>query len=340
MDNNDQNQPDYTDSQPLATDASAAGEGSVAPAGEGSAAPAGEPASEQPPVASAIGAPQVEQPRVNPVVYELSLFFTALMFYTRLPGPSWVGYSDEMMNKSTRYFPVIGWVVGVVLAAVIGVSCVVLPPALAVGFGLAVGVMLTGAFHEDGFADVCDGFGGGMTRERTLDIMKDSRVGAFAVIGLVLLFGIKISAMTALVTVEPWYGLLAIVYAHVLSRFCVVTIIYTDDYARNDATSKIRPVGNNISTGGLVVSGLWLLPFVALMVARPLWLVTVPVALLIRWRMGGWFKKRLGGYTGDCLGAAQQVIEVFTFVTILVSIAIMTMLGFSSTPLWTVLVNI
>jgi adenosylcobinamide-GDP ribazoletransferase len=260
--------------------------------------------------------------RDNPVVYEIRLFFTSLMFYTRLPVPSWTGYSDDQLNRSTRYFPSIGWVVGGSVALTIFLLSHVLSTALSVCIALAFGVLLTGAFHEDGFADLCDGFGGGMTSERVLEIMKDSRVGAYGVIGTIMLFVVKISAMVSLITLEPWYGLTAVVFAHVLSRFCCVTIIFTDLYARADMTSKVKPIGNQISPGGLTASGLWLLPFIFLLWSRPWWFLAVPAALLARLRLGGWFRRRLGGYTGDCLGAAQQIMEVVTFITILTVIGV------------------
>ena len=278
----------------------------------------------------------LESEKPNPVFFEIKLFFTALMFYTRIPCPKWTGYSDEQLNKSTRYFPAIGWVVGGFLALIVGLASLVLPVPLAVGCGLACSVLITGAFHEDGFADVCDGFGGGMTAERTLEIMKDSRVGAFAVIGLILLFGIKIATMTALLTVEPWYGLVGLVFAHVLSRCSVVTIIFTDEYARADLTSKVKPIGNHISVGGLIVSFCWLLPFIPLLWAQPWWFVAVPVALFLRLILGRWFKKRLGGYTGDCLGAAQQIIEVCTMITILIVIGSLAVLNGSTNPTITI----
>jgi len=259
----------------------------------------------------------VTEKKPNPLLWEIRLFFTSLMFYTRIPCPRWVGYSDEQLNQSTRYFPSIGWIVGGLVAIIIGLAQLIVPVSVAVVTGLAVGVLITGAFHEDGFGDVCDGFGGGSTAERTLEIMKDSRVGAYATIGLILLFAVKISSLIALVTLEPWYGLVAVVYAHVLSRTSVVTIIFTDVYARNDLTSKVKPIGRQISLGGLIVSCCWLLPFILLLWARPWWFLALPVALLCRWRLGHWFKKRLGGYTGDCLGAAQQIIEVVTFLVIL-----------------------
>jgi len=267
----------------------------------------------------------------GPLLFEIKLFFTAVMFYTRLPVPSWTGYSDDQLNKSTRYFPAIGWIVGTFVSLMVFVLGLVLPMPIAVAAALGLGILLTGAFHEDGFADVCDGFGGGSTPERTLEIMKDSRVGAFAAIGLVALFSIKITAMTTLFNLDPWYALVAVVYAHVLSRFFCVTIIFTDLYARADMTSKVKPIGNQISVGGLAASGLWLLPFLFLLWARPWWFLTVPVAFLARLRLGGWFRRRLGGYTGDCLGAAQQIMEVLIFITILAAIGIAAILDGSST---------
>ena len=265
---------------------------------------------------------QPAEPKPNPVVWELKLFFTALMFYTRLPVLSWTGYSDEQLNQSTRYFPAIGWVVGGIYCIIYYLSSLVLPVPLSVCIALAGGILLTGAFHEDGFADLCDGFGGGMTSERVLEIMKDSRLGAYATIGLIALFSVKINAMIALFTTEPIYGLVGLLFAHVLSRFNVVTIIYTDLYARADLTSKVKPIGNQISLAGVVAAGLWLIPFVPLLWARPLWFVAVPIAFLARLRLGSWFRRRLGGYTGDCLGAAQQIMEVLIMITILVVIGI------------------
>ncbi|MDR1806903.1 MAG: adenosylcobinamide-GDP ribazoletransferase [Propionibacteriaceae bacterium] len=243
-------------------------------------------------------------------------FLTAVMFYTRLPVPRWVGYSDELMTRSTRYFPAIGWLVGGLTAAVLWAAWHVFPTTIAAVLALAAGVLVTGGFHEDGFADVCDGFGGGTTRERTLAIMKDSRVGAFAVLGLILLFGLKVAALGALAG-YGWSGLAAIVYAHVLSRWAVVTLIATGTYARDDLTSKVRPVARSISGGGLIVATLWLLPAVVWVWWQPFWLLAIPLAFLVRLAFGRWCARRLGGYTGDCLGALQQVLEVVTYLTCL-----------------------
>ena len=255
--------------------------------------------------------------RENFVVHELRLFLIAVMFYTRIPCPRWVGYSDDLLNRSTRYFPAIGWLIGGIIAGVFLLAQLVLPEGVAVVLALGVGVLATGAFHEDGFADICDGFGGGMTRERTLEIMKDSRVGAYAVIGVVLLFALKITALVSLSTEGIWVVVAALLFAHVLSRWSVVTIIFTNAYARADLTSKVKPIGRSISSLGVVAGTVWLLPFLGFVWWHPWWLLAIPIAFLIRLVLAAWFRRRLGGYTGDCLGAAQQIIEVSVFLTIL-----------------------
>jgi adenosylcobinamide-GDP ribazoletransferase len=239
------------------------------------------------------------------------------MFYTRLPCPAWVGCSDDQLNRSTRYFPAIGWLVGAVVAGVLAAAARLWPAPVAAVLALAAGVLLTGAFHEDGLADVADGFGGGTDRQRTLDIMKDSRVGAYAVIALVLLFGLKAAALTALAAAGLWPLTAAVAFAHVLSRWSVVTIIWRGDYARADLTSKVKPIGRRISAAGMAAATVWLLPAVGLAWWRPWWLLALPVALGLRLVLAVWFRRRLGGYTGDCLGAAQQIIETAVLLTVL-----------------------
>jgi adenosylcobinamide-GDP ribazoletransferase len=252
--------------------------------------------------------------RRNPLVEEISLILLAVMFYTRIRTPRWVVYSDDRMNRATRYFPVIGWLTGVVVAGVLWLADLVLPLPVAVVLGLAAGVLVTGGLHEDGFADVCDGFGGGGTTQRTLDIMKDSRLGVFAVLGLVLLFALKVTALSALLADGLWVGLVAIVFAHVLSRWCVVTIIFRGTYARPNGPSKARAVARALPISAVVVAACWLLPFVGFAWWHPWWLLAIPAGFLVRLALGHWFTKRLGGYTGDCLGATQQIIEVVTIV--------------------------
>src|ERR1700730_6921729 len=115
---------------------------------------------------------------------QLDIFFTAVMFLTRLPVPGRIDHSPAMLQKSARYFSWIGILVGIIVAVCFICCKQLFSSSLAILLSMIVSILTTGAFHEDGFADVCDGFGGGWTKEKILLIMKDSRLGTFGVIGL------------------------------------------------------------------------------------------------------------------------------------------------------------
>ena len=250
---------------------------------------------------------------------EIRLFFTSWMFFTRIPLPArlaaWVGYSAEMMQGAARYLPLVGWFVGLAGAAVFAASDWLFTPMVAVALSMAATVLITGAFHEDGWADVCDGFGGGATRERVLEIMKDSRIGAFGAIGLVLMLLIKFAALLSLaegaqVELVGWL----MVIGHALSRLAPVALMRCMHYVRPEADAKARPMAQAVSPPGLAVAlVLGLLPALALVYFYENgWLFVLgllPVALATV-LIGAWFQRRIGGYTGDCLGAAQQLAEV------------------------------
>ena len=125
------------------------------------------------------------------MIHELRLFFIALQFLTRVPSPRWVGFEPAWLNQSARHFPAVGLCVGAASALVLVLGHALFGPAVAVGLAMAASVLITGAFHEDGFADTCDALGGAVGRERALEIMKDSRIGAYGAIGLVLMLGLK-----------------------------------------------------------------------------------------------------------------------------------------------------
>src|SRR6202035_2574443 len=126
------------------------------------------------------------------------LFLVAIQFLTRLPVPHFDGFQASWLAQSTRYFPLVGALVGLIGVGVWWLGSMCFPPAVAVGLMMSASLLLTGAFHEDGFADVCDGFGGGSTRNSVLAIMKDSRVGAFGAIGVAMMLGLKWSALVSL----------------------------------------------------------------------------------------------------------------------------------------------
>ena len=134
--------------------------------------------------------------------YQLELFFTALGFFTRIPVPAWVPWSAERMNHAARYFALVGWVVGAVGALGYLALAWLLPPAVAVILSMALTIRLTGAFHEDGLADSCDGLGGGWDKAQVLAIMKDSRIGSYGSIGIVLMLLAKTAALIELARVR------------------------------------------------------------------------------------------------------------------------------------------
>ena len=182
---------------------------------------------------------------------ELRLFFTALQFFTRVPVPAWVGWSAAQLNASARHFPSVGWVVGAVVGAVLWGATQLWTPGVAAWLAIAAGVLLTGAFHEDGLADSCDGFGGGWQRDQVLAIMKDSRVGSYATLGVVITLGLKVQLLSLLA--ERAWGLWPVlgvtVAAHTLSRWGVLWIMARLDYVREDALSKSKPIAQGIGRG-------------------------------------------------------------------------------------------
>ena len=248
---------------------------------------------------------------------QLRLFFIALQFFTRLPIPRWVGFQPEWLHPASRYFPLVGCVVAAVAAAVYALAALVLPAPVAAVLSTAASIYVTGAFHEDGFADTCDGFGGGLTRERVLEIMKDSRVGAYGAIGIVCMLGAK---CTALAMLPPAGAIGALFLAHPLSRLAAVSLIWRMDYAR--AEGKSKPMAQQMRGGEFGIAAITaLLPAAALAATGLLTpataLACVGAAALAAVWLARTFHARIGGYTGDCLGAVQQLAEVAIYLVIL-----------------------
>mgnify|MGYP001606185025 CR=1 FL=1 len=241
------------------------------------------------------------------------VLLTAIIFYTRLHVPVSVPYSEDMLNKATRYLPLIGWITGGFMMAALYILGNIAPPMVCILIAIIIGVWITGAFHEDGFADMCDGFGGGWTKEKILDIMKDSRIGTYGMLGLLLIMTLKFLSLREL---PLSLVMIAILTAQPLSRFMAVTVIYTHSYARDNDDSKAKPIAKGITFNGLLVAGLWgWLPFMAAIVYLHNYtlLLTIPALLLARWYMVRLMQKWIGGYTGDCLGAVQQVSETVIY---------------------------
>jgi adenosylcobinamide-GDP ribazoletransferase len=228
-----------------------------------------------------------------------------------------VGFDPAWLHHASRYFPLVGLVVAGIAAAVYAAAAWVFPAPVAVLLSTAAGIYATGAFHEDGFADMCDGFGGGMTRERVLEIMKDSRIGAYGAIGTICLLAVK---CTALAMLPPAVAVAALLLAHPLSRLAATSLIWRMEYAR--AEGKAKPMAQEMSGAEFFIACLCTALPAALLGAMG-WLpwlaicAAVLAALAAAIWLGRKFARRIGGYTGDCLGAVQQLAEVLIYLCVL-----------------------
>jgi adenosylcobinamide-GDP ribazoletransferase len=251
------------------------------------------------------------------MIRELEVFFAALRFFTRLPVPSRVGHSEQQLEQSARYFPLVGLIVGGIGALVTVAAAQGLPPSLAILAGMAATLLVTGAFHEDGFADTVDGFGGAWQKERVLEIMKDSRIGSFGAIAISLML---LAKFNALAQIDVLGGMrmfaLALVAGHALSRFASTTLLCTLDYVRDDDNSKSKPLARRLPAGGLGLAALFGLAPCLLLTGPRVW-AGVGLAAVVTVLAGAYFVRRIGGYTGDCLGAAQQLAELAFYVGLL-----------------------
>jgi adenosylcobinamide-GDP ribazoletransferase len=251
---------------------------------------------------------------------QVRLFFIALQFFTRLPIPAWVGFEASWLQHASRYFPLVGCVVAAIAAAVYFIAALVLPAPVAAVLSTAASIYLTGAFHEDGFADTCDGLGGGMTRERVLEIMKDSRVGAYGAIGIVCMLATKLSALAML---PPRLAVGALFLAHPLSRLAAASLIWKLDYVRGEG--KAKPLAQQMSSTEFAIAAITaLLPAPILLatgwITPGALLASLLAAVLAAVWLGRKLQLRLGGYTGDCLGAVQQLAEAMVYVCVLATL--------------------
>ena len=244
-------------------------------------------------------------------------FLLALGFFTRIPVPNFVDFQESELNHSTKYFPLIGIIVGVIGAASFALSAEFLPQNIAVLISMATTIYLTGAFHEDGLADSADGLGGGWGRERILTIMQDSRLGTYGAVALFLMLFAKFQLLNSL---NSYFVSFALIAGHALSRLCAVYIMASLSYTKLEG--KAKPLATQVNMVGLLVANVFgLLPLFAiiglLVVNNHALEITIKFGLmalipvLISWV---WWRhkinKWLGGYTGDTLGAMQQIAEL------------------------------
>lgn len=255
---------------------------------------------------------------------EWRYFLLAVGFFTRIPVPSFANFEERELNHSARYFPLVGIIVGVVGAVVFVLTARIFPTNIAVLLSMVATIYVTGAFHEDGMADSIDGIGGGWDKERILTIMQDSRLGTYGALALFLMLFAKYQVLSAL----PVESLaLILITAHALSRLCAVYLMATLEYVK--ASGKAKPLAVAVQLKDLVVATIFgLLPLVLLyrhilsdaadvrdfLVFSLSWLISVSF-IWVWWRNK--IKRWLGGYTGDCLGAIQQMTELALYLGVL-----------------------
>ncbi len=244
-------------------------------------------------------------------------FLLALGFFTRIPVPNFANFQESDLNHSAKYFPLIGIIVGSVGAGSYAICAQFLPQNVAVLISMVVAIYLTGAFHEDGLADSADGMGGGWRREQILTIMQDSRLGTYGAVALFLMLFAKFQLLSSL---NSYFVSFALIAGHALSRLSAVYIMASLRYTKPEG--KAKPLATQVSLLDISVATVFgLLPFFAMIglllinnhspsiVIKFVLMVLIPV--LISWF---WWRhkinKCLGGYTGDTLGAMQQIAEL------------------------------
>lgn len=244
---------------------------------------------------------------------EIQIFLTALMFFTRIPCPQWIDHNPEILNKSSRYFSLIGILVGVLSGLTLWVTAIFVPKEIALILSVITSVLVTGAFHEDGFADVCDGFGGGWTKEKILSIMKDSRLGTYGLIGLLLLLGLKFFTLNHLTIHEIT---ILLITGHAISRFMATLLIYTTPYVQDIDKSKIKPSAKSIHFKDVLICGLIAIIPMFLFNHNASFILILPLLVAV-YQLRKYFMKWIGGHTGDCAGATQQITEVLFYLSYL-----------------------
>jgi adenosylcobinamide-GDP ribazoletransferase len=238
----------------------------------------------------------------------LRAFHAAVTFLTRVPWP-WPASSPPDatdLARSTTYFPLVGALIGATGAGINYLASRIWPTPLAITITIATIVLLTGALHEDGLADTADGLGGARDRDHALAIMKDSRIGTYGAVALILSIATKIAALSSLAPRDVAPALIA---AHTLARWSSLPLLRALPYAR--PTGAATPY----ATPRLAAASLLTLAIVTpLLGIRAI--AVIITALMITTLTGLYFSRRIQGVTGDCLGATNQLVELATYLVL------------------------
>ncbi len=250
------------------------------------------------------------------IKYQWQLFSLAVMFFSRLPVSNNIPYSALRMNQANRYFSMVGLLIGGILALVFYVIQPIFPLEVAIILLMISSVLLTGAFHEDGLADMADGMGGGYTVENRLLIMKDSRIGTYGSVSLLLALLLKFYLL--LILAQHGQLIFSLIFAYGLSRALAASLIFNTQYVSDSEGSKSKPLAAQQSLTELLLNiVVAVLPCLFIKEIFPelfnILLLTFVSLFIFRFCFRRWLIARIGGFTGDCLGAAQQISELIIY---------------------------
>lgn len=258
---------------------------------------------------------------------QLELFWIALGFFSRIPIPANLDFSSQKLNQACRYFPLVGWLVAAICSGVFYIAQQYLSTDIAILFAMLAGVLLTGAFHEDGLIDSADGMGGGWTTAQKLLIMKDSRVGSYGAIAMWFVLTLKFALLSSYASDyvnsdatgfnNSYNVMFAFMLAHPLSRAVSTLMMFISPYVRDTDDAKAKPVAEPKQKIDLYIS--LLLGCVGLFFATeyilPMLIALIGFVVCFRY----FAHKQVGGITGDVLGAAQQLSELVIYVVLIVA---------------------
>ncbi|WP_047309082.1 adenosylcobinamide-GDP ribazoletransferase [Rhodopseudomonas palustris] len=240
---------------------------------------------------------------------QIQSLLNAVQFMTLVPTPRTAQFDDDWLLSASKYFPLVGAGIGLVCGGVLLAGSLIWSGVVPAMMAVTAGAALTGALHEDGIADTADGLFGGRTREQRLALIKDSRLGLYGAVALVLSFAIRVAALASL---PPWLGVATLVAGYSLGRTGIVAAMSALPYAGDAATGKLSYPTRAISRAG------WF-GLVAFSMLGALWLIMLdPPAAIVGLLAAGmfglaapWIALRLiGGYRGDVLGATEQMIQI------------------------------
>ncbi len=241
----------------------------------------------------------------NPLKAEIMALAHAVTFLTRIPIPAFA-YNTGLQRKSVSYFPVVGLLIGLIGAGVFEMTHLIWPTSVAIVLAMLATIICTGAFHEDGLADSADGIGGGWTVDDKLRIMKDSSIGTYGGLALILVVLLKFTALAAL----PEHTIpSALILAHVLGRWSTLPLLRLCSYVGGGSGN---PFIGAVTRWRLLTASLGAF-LIVLFFACEFTIATLASAVIFTLISGLFFRHKIGGITGDSLGAANQLVEVTTY---------------------------